>query len=69
MTDKTNQEIISEAKAMPSFKARVKVPKKVKKGEIFQVKTLTTHKMETGLRKNKKTGKKNTSVHYKQVYL
>tara|TARA_S200000501_G_C20803242_1_gene735008 strand:- start:927 stop:1259 length:333 start_codon:yes stop_codon:yes gene_type:complete len=43
---------------MASFKARVKVPKKAKKGEVFQVKTLVTHKMETGLRKNKKTGKK-----------
>ena len=39
-------------------KARVKVPKSVKKGEVFQVKTLISHKMETGLRKNKKTGKK-----------
>ena len=37
-------------------KARVKVPKKVKKGEIFQVKTLVSHKMETGRRKDKKTG-------------
>ena len=58
MTGKTNQEIIREAKVMAKFKARVKVPKKVNKGDIFQVKTLTTHKMETGLRKNKKTGKK-----------
>ncbi|MCH7865529.1 MAG: thiosulfate oxidation carrier complex protein SoxZ [Proteobacteria bacterium] len=39
-------------------KARIKVPKSVKKGEVFQVKTLISHKMETGLRKNKKTGKK-----------
>ncbi len=39
-------------------KARAKVPKSVKKGEVFQVKTLVSHKMETGLRKNKKTGKK-----------
>ena len=39
-------------------KARVKVPKSVKKGEVFQVKTLISHKMETGLRKDKKTGKK-----------
>ena len=38
-------------------KARIKVPKSVKKGEVFQVKTLISHKMETGLRKNKKTGK------------
>lgn len=39
-------------------KPRVKVPKSVKKGEIFQVKTLISHKMETGQRKDKKTGKK-----------
>jgi len=39
-------------------KARVKAPKKVKAGEIFQVKSLISHKMETGQRKNKKTGKK-----------
>ncbi len=39
-------------------KARVKVPKSVKKGQVFEVKTLVSHKMETGLRKNKKTGKK-----------
>jgi len=37
---------------------RVKVPKSVKKGEVFQVKTLISHKMETGLRKDKKTGNK-----------
>ncbi|MBT7944109.1 MAG: thiosulfate oxidation carrier complex protein SoxZ [Alphaproteobacteria bacterium] len=39
-------------------KARVKVPKSVKKGQVFEVKSLVSHKMETGLRKNKKTGKK-----------
>ncbi len=39
-------------------KARVKVPKSVKKGEVFQVKTLVSHKMESGQRKDKKTGKK-----------
>ncbi len=43
---------------MAKSKARVKVPKSAKKGEIFQVKTLISHKMETGLRKNKKTGEK-----------
>ncbi len=43
---------------MAKSKARVKVPKTAKKGEVFQVKTLISHKMETGLRKNKKTGKK-----------
>jgi len=39
-------------------KARVKVPKSVKRGEVFEVKTLIKHKMETGQRKDKKTGKK-----------
>ena len=39
-------------------KARVKVPKSVKAGKAFLVKTLISHKMETGLRKNKKTGKR-----------
>ncbi len=42
---------------MAGIKARVKVPKKAKKGEVFKVKTLISHKMETGIRKNKKTGK------------
>ena len=37
-------------------KPRVKVPKKVKAGEVFQVKCLVSHKMETGQRKDKKTG-------------
>ena len=43
---------------MAKLKARVKVPKKVKKGEVFQIKTLASHKMETGQRKDKKTGKR-----------
>lgn len=43
---------------MAKVKARVKTPKSVKKGEVFQVKTLISHKMETGQRKNKKTGEK-----------
>jgi len=42
---------------MAKSKPRVKVPKSVKKGEVFQVKTLISHKMESGQRKNKK-GKK-----------
>ncbi|MCW9032772.1 MAG: thiosulfate oxidation carrier complex protein SoxZ [Rhodospirillales bacterium] len=41
---------------MAKVKARVKSPKSVKKGEVFQVKTLISHKMESGRRKNKKTG-------------
>jgi len=43
---------------MAKAKARVKAPKKVKKGEVFEVKTLISHKMESGQRKDKKTGKK-----------
>ena len=43
---------------MAKVKARVKVPKSVKKGEVFQVKSLISHKMESGQRKNSKTGKK-----------
>ena len=38
-------------------KPRVKVPKKAKSGDIIQIKTLMSHKMETGNRKDKKTGK------------
>jgi sulfur-oxidizing protein SoxZ len=38
-------------------KPRVKVPKKAKVGDIVEIKTMISHKMETGLRKDKKTGK------------
>ena len=38
-------------------KPRVKVPKTAKAGEVVQIKTLISHKMDTGLQKNKKTGK------------
>lgn len=38
-------------------KPRVKVQKTAKAGDIIEVKTLMSHKMETGLRKDKKTGK------------
>lgn len=34
-------------------KARVKAPKKASKGEVFEVKTLISHDMETGRRKDK----------------
>ena len=37
-------------------KPRVKVPKKVRKGEVFEVKALVSHKMESGQRKDRKTG-------------
>ncbi len=38
-------------------KPRVKIPKTVKKGDVFQVKTLYPHKMENGRRRDK-SGKK-----------
>jgi len=38
-------------------KPRVKVPKTAKAGDIILIKTLISHKMENGLRKDKKTGK------------
>jgi len=38
-------------------KPRVKVPKSAKVGDVIEIKTLISHKMETGLRKDKKTGK------------
>ena len=37
-------------------KPRVKAPSKVGKGEVFEVKCLVSHKMETGQRKDRKTG-------------
>ncbi|MEM7425934.1 MAG: thiosulfate oxidation carrier complex protein SoxZ [Pseudomonadota bacterium] len=43
---------------MAKPKPRVRVPKKAKKGDIVTIKTLISHKMETGQRKNKKTGEK-----------
>jgi len=42
---------------MAKTKARVKAPSSVKKGEVFEVKTLISHVMETGQRKDRKTGK------------
>lgn len=44
--------------AKRNIKPRVRVPKKIKKGEMFEVKTLVTHPMETGMRNDKKTGEK-----------
>mgnify|MGYP001811615670 CR=1 FL=1 len=41
---------------MAKPKPRVKVPKKVKAGDIVTIKTLISHKMESGRRKDKKTG-------------
>jgi len=42
---------------MAKTKARVKTPKSVKKGEVFEVKTLISHKMETGVGRDKKGNK------------
>ena len=43
---------------MAKSKPRVKAPKSANKGDIVTIKTLISHKMETGLRKDKKTGEK-----------
>ena len=39
---------------MAKAKPRVKAPKKAGKGEVITIKTLISHKMESGLRKDKK---------------
>lgn len=38
---------------MAAVKPRVKVPSSAKAGEVVTIKTLISHEMETGLRKNK----------------
>ena len=38
-------------------RAIVRVPRKISKGQVFKVQMVITHPMETGLRKDKKTGK------------
>ena len=38
---------------MAAAKPRVKVPKSAAKGEIVEIKTLISHKMETGIRKDR----------------
>jgi sulfur-oxidizing protein SoxZ len=35
---------------------RVKVPKSASKGEVITIKSLVSHKMESGQRKDRKTG-------------
>jgi sulfur-oxidizing protein SoxZ len=37
-----------------NVKPRVRTPKTAKKGEVIEIKTLISHKMETGQRKDKK---------------
>ena len=39
-----------------SAKPRVKVPKKASAGDVITIKTLISHKMESGQRKDRKTG-------------
>jgi len=41
---------------MAKIKPRVKVPKKAKVGEAVTIKTLISHPMESGQRKDRKTG-------------
>ena len=43
---------------MANIKPRVRIPKSAKKGDVVKIKTLIEHKMETGQRKDKKTGKR-----------
>ena len=43
---------------MAKSRPRVKVPKTAEKGEVIEIKTLISHKMESGQRKDKKTGEK-----------
>ena len=42
--------------ALQDIKPKIRVPKSVKSGEMFEVKTIISHPMETGLRKVKDTG-------------
>lgn len=42
--------------AMSNLSPKIRVPKSAAKGEIFEVKTIITHPMETGLRKDTDTG-------------
>ncbi|NQW01013.1 MAG: thiosulfate oxidation carrier complex protein SoxZ [Rhodospirillales bacterium] len=42
---------------MANVKARVKTPSSAKKGEVFEVKSLISHNMESGQRKDKKGNK------------
>ncbi len=38
-------------------KPRIRVPRKAKVGDIVEIKSMLSHKMESGRRKDKKTGK------------
>jgi len=39
-------------------KIKIRLPRRYHKGDVIPVKALITHPMETGFRKNKKTGKR-----------
>lgn len=41
---------------MAKIRPRVKVPRSVSKGDVIEIKTLINHKMESGQRKDRKTG-------------
>ena len=41
---------------MAAPKPRVRAPKKASKGEVIEIKTLISHPMESGQRKDRKTG-------------
>ncbi|CFX56804.1 Chain E, The Soxyz Complex [Candidatus Filomicrobium marinum] len=43
---------------MATAKPRVKLPDKATKGEVITIKTLVSHPMESGQRKDRKTGEK-----------
>ncbi|MEM9026784.1 MAG: thiosulfate oxidation carrier complex protein SoxZ [Pseudomonadota bacterium] len=43
---------------MAKIRPRVKVPRSASKGDVIEIKTLINHKMETGQRKDRKTGEK-----------
>jgi sulfur-oxidizing protein SoxZ len=43
--------------AKQNIEPRVRAGKNLKKGDVFEVKTLVRHAMESGQRKDKKTGK------------
>ncbi len=42
---------------MNKVRPKVRVPKTAKIGEVMKIKSLISHPMESGVRKNKKTGK------------
>ncbi len=46
---------------------KVRIPHTIKKGAVIPVKAIITHPMETGLRKNKKTGKKIPAYYINEV--